>query len=121
MIGKSEALEAVKKKAACFFRKTCKVKGIYCDDCEDYAVSYIALANAINDLPDQNGWIDSRLPEQEGVYMVWLENGTADIALYMTKTGFCPWYAYHFEECPPEWDAAVVAWKKIEPYVTKVQ
>lgn len=76
------------------------------------------LRNLSLDITDKYDWISTEymLPDKEyESYIVWIEGGTVDVAIWK-RDGFCPWYAYHFEDCPPEWKNKVMAWMPIKPY-----
>lgn len=82
---------------------------------EDYKQMIRNLSLNIDDSYD---WISAEyeLPVKEETYIVWLEGDVVDVAVWTKIGGFCPWYAYYFEECPPEWDKKVLAWMPVKPY-----
>lgn len=55
------------------------------------------------------------IPGKEDTYFVWLEGDVVDVAIWRNGE-FCPWYAYYFEDCPPEWNKKVLAWMPVKPY-----
>lgn len=69
------------------------------------------------DIKDPYEWIsiEYMVPNKEDTYLVWLEGDVADVAIWR-RGEFCPWYAYYFEDCPPEWKSKVLAWMPIKAY-----
>ena len=69
------------------------------------------------DIKDPYDWIsiEYMVPNKEDTYIVWLEGDVVDVAIWLHGE-FCPWYAYYFEDCPPEWKNRVMAWMPIKKY-----
>ena len=95
------------------------------DECYYSSKKYVeAYSMAIDALKKQElyGWHDLRmdpdvLPDHEyESVLVWLENRIVDVAIWNKEYGFRPWYSAYFEECVPEWEKDVIAWKRIEPF-----
>lgn len=87
------------------------------------ALSNMFITDVIKEIKQQpkvGEWIpcSERLPQKAcECFLVWLDSRVFDIAIWKESGGFCPWYAYYFEDVPSEWEGNVLAWMpQPEPY-----